>query len=261
MSIWMTNLRAPGDRILASQEKTDIPSMLYQTWFEKRVHRLFMHHLHKFWDLNPELQIKLFDDNECDAFMAEHWGNHPIYRVYRGAQFGPLKIDIFRYCLIYTHGGYYCDISKGVLTRWTALHPSDASGVVSYEKNEFLLPVTDEETHALTHPHHFVCNWAFGFAPRHPFLLSVIDKIVALSPQYDGVVFEQVKPAIVTFTGPGVFTHCFHAYVVAGTEPKVHESGINFHGYGKMNLRGSRLRFLRRRSYKKIQGQRILIMD
>ena len=261
MSLCFTELVAPIRAPAKQRAESEIPPVLYQTWFERRIHRVFMHHIRKFWALNPDLEVKLFDDAGCDAFMEAHWMHHPIHRVYRGAQFGPLKTDIFRYCLIYKFGGYYCDISKGVLTRWASLHPAHASGVVSYEKNEFLLPVTDSEMEALVHPHHFVCNWAFGFAPEHPFLLKVIDAIVALAPRYDRVVFEHVKPAIVTFTGPGVFTCCFHEYAVQQMEPKIYESGINFEGYGKMNLRGSRLRFLRRRSYKKIQGQQILIMD
>ena len=261
MSIWSCELKSPVRNPVRFDEAVPrIPKVLHQTWFKKRVPRLFMRNIQKFWHMNDDLDIVVWDDAECDAFMAQHWGEEPIYAIYRGAQFGPLKTDIFRYCLIYKYGGYYCDISKGVLERWTDLHDTSTSGVVTYEKNHILIPF-DDDPNLFDFPQNYFANWAFGFSPEHPFLMDLINDIVRAKDRFANVEFDYVKNAIVSFTGPGMFTKCLHRYISENKAPTISTLGIDFFGKGKMNLRGSRLRFLSRKSYKKVRNRQILILE
>ena len=46
--------------------------------------------------------------------MQKEFGRHPIYEVFQNAQFGPMKSDIWRYCILYRRGGVYCDIGKSM---------------------------------------------------------------------------------------------------------------------------------------------------
>ena len=257
LNFWMTEL-APPRREVSQTGTGCIPKILYQTWCEPRVHSYFYYHIAKFWSHNDDLQVVLFDDAKCDAFMEEEWGIHPVIELYRLAKIGPLKSDIFRYCLVYSRGGYYCDISKGVLTRWSELVPEQSSGVISFEKNRFFIPVSDDASRVVRWPQNYVCNWAFGFAPEHPLLKIVIDRLVEYSDRYRGRLIDRVKETIVTYTGPGLFTQCFHDFQMSHSDSDICQLDVDFCGYGKMNLRGSRLRFLRRRSYKYLANETIL---
>ena len=45
--------------------------------------------------------------------MEKNWGKQNISKIFFKFINGPLKSDIFRYCILYDQGGYYFDISKG----------------------------------------------------------------------------------------------------------------------------------------------------
>ena len=48
-----------------------------------------------------------------EDYMKNNWKNNSIYEVFKNSLVGPLKTDIFRYCILYERGGYYFDISRG----------------------------------------------------------------------------------------------------------------------------------------------------
>ncbi len=86
-----------------------IPPVVYQTWEENLFGRRHLRALERFREINGDLQFILMDRTQRDAYMAESWGHHPVHAIYRGAQFGPMRADIFRYCLLHERGGYYFD--------------------------------------------------------------------------------------------------------------------------------------------------------
>jgi len=235
-----------------------IPSTLHQTWFEKRISRLWYPKLEKFWELNGDLNVAIYDDADCDDFMAEYFENHPILDIFRRAKFGPMRADIFRYCVLHARGGFYCDISKTISRPLSQFVDRDSAGLVSFEGNQFFFPPSNAERERIKLPQNYLCNWALGFAERHPFIAFVIDKIVELRPQFDGVCFPNPKASIVTYTGPGLLTHCFHEYMRTNHDYSIMQAPVDFDGAGSYNPVMSRVRYLRRASYKHAVNSPIL---
>jgi hypothetical protein len=61
--------------------------------------------------LNPEYEIKLYDNEMCEKFLLEEYGE--LHRdIFNFLQDGPIKADFWRICILYTYGGVYSDIDN-----------------------------------------------------------------------------------------------------------------------------------------------------
>ena len=98
------------DRIVNQNSDNKIPNKVYQTWETRFLGKTHAQSLKKFRNLNPNLSFYLFDKEKRDAYMKSSWQGEMISEIYFNSIFGPMKSDIFRYCLLYDLGGYYFDI-------------------------------------------------------------------------------------------------------------------------------------------------------
>ncbi len=58
--------------------------------------------------LNPEYEIKLYDDALCVQFLLHHYS--PLHAsIFNYIKDGPIKCDFWRVCIINTFGGLYVD--------------------------------------------------------------------------------------------------------------------------------------------------------
>lgn len=59
--------------------------------------------------LNPEYEIKVYDDEMCETFLLENYGQ--TYKdIFQFLSPGPIKADFWRICILYLYGGVYCDV-------------------------------------------------------------------------------------------------------------------------------------------------------
>jgi mannosyltransferase OCH1-like enzyme len=59
--------------------------------------------------LNPEYEIKLYDDEMIRSFLLEEYGE--LHKdIFDYLQAGPIKADFWRICILYKKGGIYSDI-------------------------------------------------------------------------------------------------------------------------------------------------------
>ncbi len=58
--------------------------------------------------LNPEYEIKLYDDELCEKFLLEEFSelHRDIFKLFKD---GPIKSHFWRVCVIYKYGGIYVD--------------------------------------------------------------------------------------------------------------------------------------------------------
>lgn len=207
-----------------------IPRNFYQTYKTSLFDVQHAEWMKVYRSKHPEFNFIFHGDAEMDEFMLREWGDHPIYPVYKGAQFGPSKADIWRYCILYSHGGIYLDIDSALLFNMNGI-PSDVAEMVSYEANElknfswdqawpcarFFLKHQLEEKR-LFNPGNIALQWFLAFKSQHPILKNVIDLIVANAGFYANKEFENVLHAVVSFTGPVIYTQAVWEYVQAGNE-------------------------------------------
>lgn len=62
-------------------------------------------------ELNPEYDIKLYDDGMISSFLMEEYGE--LYKnIFDYLKDGPIKADFWRLCILYKNGGIYSDIDN-----------------------------------------------------------------------------------------------------------------------------------------------------
>jgi mannosyltransferase OCH1-like enzyme len=59
--------------------------------------------------MNPGLEIKFYDDTDCDAYIARHFPSDVLH-AYRTLLPAAYKADLFRYCVLYQEGGIWSDV-------------------------------------------------------------------------------------------------------------------------------------------------------
>ena len=239
----ITNYTAPLDATWK------IPGICYQTWVDDKFGKSHASEIRKFRNLNPDISWLLFDENKLNDYMLKFWGQHPIYQVFIKSKFGPMRADIFRYCILFDRGGYYFDISKGCESPIRMMHDKNCEALISFENNSHSNTLEVETSALLDHPHNLIIQWGFGFAKGHIFLEEVIRSIVDRYRDYEGTIFQNPKEAILELTGPRAFTAAVQSKINTSNLQFVTQAGIDFHGRGIYALRGSFVRYFTEEHY------------
>lgn len=226
-----------------------IPSTVYQTWTAGgfgRSHRATIRALRK---RNASFSFVFYDDAMIEDYMERYYGDHPIHDVFKNAQFGALRTDIWRYALLYERGGIYIDISKSIDLPLARLLTPIAPALISWEGKASPFEPSARARSVLQHPDNILLNWALMFAPRHPLLKRVIDGIVDKYPDYRGIAFREPKQAILDFTGPHHLTECLLAAADAGEMDTAVQASTDFLDRAQWYAPGAWVRYLERPAY------------
>ena len=230
------------DRILAPSNLTKIPNNVYQTWENRFLGKTHARSLNDFRNNNPTLSFYLYEKEKRDKYIQTNWGDHQISRIYFKSLFGPLRADIFRYCILYDLGGYYFDIAKACKTPLNELHGKNHEGIITFEDNECFYPPIDKEIFNLKRPFNYFLQWGLAFSPRHSFLYQLINEISKNYTFYKNKVFHNPKLAILNFTGPGMYTKVMRDYISNNQDHRFNELDIKFNNNGIFKLPGSSVR-------------------
>lgn len=85
-----------------------IPKKIYQTWKNKNLDMELQNTVDSIIEKNPEYQHYLFDDEDIENFIEEHFDEDVLF-AYKNLIPGAFKADLFRYCVLYIEGGIYMD--------------------------------------------------------------------------------------------------------------------------------------------------------
>jgi len=242
-----------------------IPNVVWQTWSEPALGRTHARYLERFRRMNEGWSFVLVGDAECDAYMARHFADHPIHGIYRSARVGPLKTDIWRYAVLLREGGVYCDINKMLTVPLDELIAPTDHALIAAEDTPLLQPVSWQREplpaaarERLQHPDLNRLNWCLAFEPGHPFLARALERIVETAPTVRGRHFDDVKAAVVDYSGPRMFTRAVADAIDRDPSVAFSQAGLNFHGFGDQNIRYSWVRYLQHRSYRHLPSQVIV---
>lgn len=248
------------DNIFSTKNyKQKINTIVHQTWENRLFGKTHTKEIHNFRKLNPNLDFKIYDVDERDEYMFKNWGKHPIYHIFNNALYGPMKSDIFRYCILYTDGGYYFDISKGCKVMITDLHSRDSEALITFDVNELYLPSELSVYPRLLFPNKYLVQWGFGFSVNHKLLMNMIDNIVSFYPYYKDKIFNNPKYAILSLTGPGMFTKVVREYFINNNCSRISQAGIFFDGHGIFKMKGSGVRHDKFPSYTDVRNTKICV--
>jgi len=88
---------------------TPIPTNIFQTWHTKLLPPSMAKSIHILQQHNPRFKYYLFDDKDCRAFIQTHF-RPDVLHAYDTLIPGAYKADLWRYCVLFIHGGVYLDI-------------------------------------------------------------------------------------------------------------------------------------------------------
>lgn len=100
-----------------------IPNILHQTWKSKtEMPERFRFWRESFPQLNPDLEIRLYDDADNRALLAETFPQLlELYDIFPKEIF---RVDFIRPVYLYKYGGYYADLDFQCLEPLTAINKS-----------------------------------------------------------------------------------------------------------------------------------------
>ena len=87
------------DQLAIRPPKQKISPIVHQTWIDKKFGRTHAKSIKNFRKLNQNLSFKIYTDQDIKEYMSTYWSNHKIYKIFSNSLIGPLKTDIFRYCI------------------------------------------------------------------------------------------------------------------------------------------------------------------
>ena len=88
-----------------TEYNTNIPKIIYMC--HKKLDEIKIYS-QKWKELNPEYEIKLYDDNLCQQFLLEEYSQLHL-DIFNFIPDGPIKADFWRVCIINKYGGLYVD--------------------------------------------------------------------------------------------------------------------------------------------------------
>lgn len=208
-----------GDEVIIN-ELPGIPKIIHQTFSSSLLPPLYKQCQHYIRNIYNEYTYCFYSDNDIESFMKE---NFPVFKknTFDKLPAKIMKIDTFRYCLMYKIGGIYSDMDYQVTKRF------------NFENYNLVLPISHSQiqnTHLNTTSNNghkidddFVLgNCFFASQALHPFWGKAIEE---LSGNIDIIISDfpskrnltKYKKYILNTTGPGFLTQIYKKYFISDT--------------------------------------------
>lgn len=155
--------------------------------------------------LNPDCEYMFFDDEDVNTFVSE---NFPQHRAVFDAFAYPIqRYDLFRYLAVYHYGGFYFDTD--VLLAESISPLLESGCVFPFEGLTF-----SRFLRAKYQMDWQIGNYAFGAAPKHPFLAAIIENCLRaqrdpawVKPMMRGLpLLSKPEFFVLNTTGPGLIS-------------------------------------------------------
>ncbi len=243
-----------------TEETFKIPKVCYQTWSTKNIddltpttRRLLLKNKH----LNPDIDWQLWDDDDIDVFIKKEFPDH-VYTAFKSLnpKVGPAKADFFRYCILYIRGGIYLDIKS-------SMKFSNIFGKIIRPDDEAILDVRrlDKEKFRSVWGYGTYEQWFLIFAPNHPYLKYMIDRMVRSITSKVEIVATRFKDKILRLTGPDALAAAIHDAVV---DVGVHHREVNYKlwlRYKSMGVGNPEYLHLKRNHYSSLRLNESMFLD
>jgi mannosyltransferase OCH1-like enzyme len=200
----------------ARQDRQKIPRIIHQT--HSAPYAGMPHEYRKqaslVREMNPEYEYRFYSDPECELLIRRVCGDDSaVLRAYMSLNpaYGAAKADLFRYVLMYEHGGVYLDVkSSTTVPLRRVIRESDEYLLSSWCEGECGKSQWDSLVRTGVGEYQ---QWWIACVPRHPFLRAVIDACVDGIEAYrfdasDAWTFG--KLGVLRLTGPIAYTRAIH---------------------------------------------------
>lgn len=180
-----------------------IEKNIFQSWYTKDLHPLVQTKIDSFKKLNPEYTYYLYNDNDMDVFVNEHFPGE-IAECYNKLNIIVAKVDFWRYLILYKYGGVYLDMDSSIEQPLDKLIQDDDEAIITAEGN----------------PNLYV-QWALIFSKQHPILKKTIQLVC------DNIRNNSYPNDIHKMTGPTVYSSAINAIHMELFDNKINHKEIN----------------------------------
>lgn len=186
-----------------------IPNLLHMTARSKVLPEDVRNNLQQIQAHNPEWEIMIYDDQDIESFIVQHFGTH-VLTIYRmiNTRYGAARADLFRYLCLYRLGGLYLDLKSTTtmpLNQW--IGPSDRF-ILSHWDNgpQGKYPdwgLSEDLKHL---PNGEYQQWFIAASAGHPYLRAVCERVLRNIVSYRAVPARFGREGVLQVTGPIAYT-------------------------------------------------------
>lgn len=97
------------ERLFQKQITYTIPLNIFQCWHSDELPNSLKESIENIKTNNPEFLHHLYNDKTCRAFIQSNFEEDVLY-AYDSLVPHALRIDLWRYCILYKYGGIYLDV-------------------------------------------------------------------------------------------------------------------------------------------------------
>jgi len=184
-----------------------VPKKIFQTWHTKDLPPKMKENIEYIKKIHPDFEHQLFDNDDCRNFISNYFDSS-VVDAFDMLIPQAFRSDLWRYCVLYIHGGIYMDVKLRTTEKFT-LH-------------QFL----DKEYFVRDLPHLNICGVYNGILickSKNPLFLQAINKIVEnVNNRFYGNVSLEV-------TGPHMLVNFFDSNQVNTFEFALHVNNLKNH--------------------------------
>lgn len=158
----------------------------------------------RFIHVNPEWSVTIWTNNTVDQLMEEHFPNY--WKWYSKIERIITRCDFARWCILYVHGGLYCDLDF--------YNAAPLDGLI--QDKEVLLFPDIRENQPSSKKRTYMCNGVVGFCPNSSFIegwLKQMETNIASIPAYSSLQSrrEYDFQSVMRSTGPTALMDYFNS--------------------------------------------------
>ena len=118
-----------------------IPKKIFQTWETNQVTPGMYDAVYTWIDKNPDWEYHFFDKDDRRNFIKDNFPKK-VLDAYDNLIPGAYKADLWRYCVLYIHGGVYTDIKAVLLLglndviTWSTIHKYTKHHYINTKKSQ-----------------------------------------------------------------------------------------------------------------------------
>jgi len=158
----------------------------------------------------PSYSFITYDEESSDNFIKTNF-NDLVYKAYNliNRDFGAMRADFFRYCILYIYGGVYLDIKSAININLDEIIKDDDLCILDIPR---YIEHWRVDNNAPTYE-----QWILFFAPNHVYLKHMIDMMTyRILTNYEPVIFGQSRinniHRIMYTTGADALSEIIHKY-------------------------------------------------
>ena len=173
------------------QQNTLIPKTICQTLDNDVVGEMHIRTVKNLKCKNPEYKYYFFDATTRRRFIKENFDS-TVLETYDGFVSGAFKADIFRYCWLYMHGGFYVDCKM--------INRKSLRDIISTSLEHFIFNDRIPDAYQ---------NCVIGVQPKDINILNCINECIV---RFERKINHRVSFGSLYHTGPYLFYACMKEY-------------------------------------------------